>query len=807
MPRRPYLEQDRSAPKRRRLPPRASQACHACASSKTRCDNYLTCARCRRRSIPCLRDAHLPDEEDETRDPATGQRAAVSDEIDASLPGTFQGSFDGVFSNQNSTAASNRALDFHAPQSPTQNTTDGLPGPPLVPATWGLDASFDLLNQNGPDGRLEWGDWGLNDHEIDFFTPMELPLLTGAAQAPRYIPTALASSEPSVDGDERTYSLQQAISQSIGQWTPKSGHYRAHAEKDMVSKDLLSLKIDFSGPWDPSISGEPLVPRTRDKLIALVVGSCERSNIGAVVSAFPTVDALECLINIALTQQKGDLDGYIHVPTFSKSESRVETIAAMVITGTSRSSYKAVQKFGYGLGEILSYYLYSRAEREYSLTRDLQYLQAFCLSLSDGLWSGFNNKMELAKSVSGVLINMLRVGGRFRRNAYSSIAPKPTDVGDILDKKWRAWVEQESFKRLVYHMHIHCVQESFMASTAGSQLSPSELTLPLPESRELWLAPSAIHWKQAFVQLQVSAQGKVPSIIECIANPSTTRLFPQTCDRGFASQVQVYAIASLVRAFKHTQALFATNDPDLNRSALIADESQERRLEQVIQALGVGYNTGGSEEIAAWNLLRELTSMHLYISFNQLELFAGQEGPDEAQAVYPTLHTWFQSESSRHAVWHAGQVLRHMRAIPVGALRIFHALACYHASLCLCIYGIISKRSTSQAKSSAPTSTETSVLLVDGEETLSTRRWIQLGSGTPVISTSPTSSDMSAQSEETTALSSATITMNVAIEVIRKKFRELLDIEPRLVGNICRLMQSIGNMDQTGSFGSRDASQ
>ncbi|TGO17554.1 hypothetical protein BTUL_0016g00170 [Botrytis tulipae] len=444
----------------------------------------------------------------------------------------------------------------------------------------------------------------------------------------------------------------------------------------------------------------------------------------------------------------------------------------MVITGTSRSSHKAVQKFVYGLGEILSYYLYSRAEREYSLTRDLQYLQAFCLSLSDGLWSGSNNKMELSKKFSGVLINMLRVGGRFRRNAYSSIAPISTDVGDILDKKWRAWVEQESFKRLVYHMHIHCVQESFMASTAGSQLSPSELVLPLPESRELWLAPSAILWKQAFVQLQLSAQGKVPSIIECIANPSTTRLFPQTCDRGFASQAQVYAIASLV-----------------------------------IQALGVGYNTGGSEEIAAWNLLRELTGMYLYISFNQLELFAGQEGPEEAQAVYPTLHTWFQSESSRHAVWHAGQVLRHMRAIPIDALHIFHALACYHASLCLCIYGIISKRSTSQATSPAPTSMETSVLLVDREETFSTRRWIQLGFGTLVISTSPTSSDMSAQSEETTARSSATITMNLAIEVIRKKFRELLDIEPRLVGNIYRLMQSIGNMDQTGSFGSRDASQ
>ncbi|KAF7898443.1 hypothetical protein EAF00_004889 [Botryotinia globosa] len=98
----------------------------------------------------------------------------------------------------------------------------------------------------------------------------------------------------------------------------------------------------------------------------------------------------------------------------------------------------------------------------------------------------------------------------------------------------------------------------------------------------LWFAPSAVLWEQAFVRLQISAQGKVPSIIKCIANPSTTRLFPQTCDRGFASQAQVYAIASLVRAFKHTQALFATNDPALIRSALIAHRSLDTNCSVIV---------------------------------------------------------------------------------------------------------------------------------------------------------------------------------------------------------------------------------
>lgn len=40
---------------RLRSAPRASQACQACASSKTRCDNEPTCRRCQRKNILCIR--------------------------------------------------------------------------------------------------------------------------------------------------------------------------------------------------------------------------------------------------------------------------------------------------------------------------------------------------------------------------------------------------------------------------------------------------------------------------------------------------------------------------------------------------------------------------------------------------------------------------------------------------------------------------------------------------------------------------------------------------------------------------------
>ena len=352
-------------------------------------------------------------------------------------------------------------------------------------------------------------------------------------------------------------------------------------------------------------------------------------------------------------------------------------------------------------------------------------------------------------------------------------------------------------------MHAHCVQESFMTSTAGSQLSSSELSLPLPESRELWLAPSALHWKQIFLQLQSRGQCLPPSVIDCIAAPGKIRVLPEVCDRDFATLAQLYAIASLVCVFKHTQSLFATEDSNLHRVTLIADESQQRRLVQIIQALDIGNSDYECPGTAAWSLLGEFASMHLHTSFDQLEVLAGREGPDEARQVYPRLRLWFQSESSRRAVWHAGQVLRHMRVLHPSTLHIFHALACYHASLCLCIYGLLTNLGGSRAASPVPSLTEKASFLLEGEETLATRRWILLGVGNPMIATSASNLDMPPQSDDRTALNSVSKMMSVTIAIVRHKFQERSKTMPLLVDNICRLMQSIGKLDQAGPFDPR----
>lgn len=254
-----------------------------------------------------------------------------------------------------------KGADSHTTQSASPEVASHFTDSILPPPPWNFDASFDFYEL---DNSLNWG---LDAHEVDFLASLELPSSNDATVLPQDLQdphTALASPASSSDGNKSSYTVKQAFCQSIGQWTPDSGHYRANGEKHMASEDLVNLKMDVLGQWDPFISSELLLPRTRDKLVAMAVASCEPGNRSAIISAFPAVEVLERLINISLTEQKSAIDSYVHVPTFSKYESCVEILAALVINGAVGSSSRAVQKFAYGLGEILSCHLYNRVRTD-----------------------------------------------------------------------------------------------------------------------------------------------------------------------------------------------------------------------------------------------------------------------------------------------------------------------------------------------------------------------------------------------------------------------------------------------------------
>jgi hypothetical protein len=145
-------------------------------------------------------------------------------------------------------------------------------------------------------------------------------------------------------------------------------------------------------------------------------------------------------------------------------------------------------------------------------------------------------------------------------------------------------------------------------------------------------------------------------------------------------------------------------------------------------------------------MIQELFSMNLYVSFEELQLFAGKEGNEEAQRVYPLLKLWFENRRSRQAVWHAGQVIRAALAFPPNHLRDFYAVALYHAALAIWVYGMVSLGSgrrrarknaglTSGADAGGCTPEE--FVYLDGEDSPEVKRFIAISRSVPVINALP----------------------------------------------------------------------
>jgi len=120
---------------------------------------------------------------------------------------------------------------------------------------------------------------------------------------------------------------------------------------------------------------------------------------------------------------------------------------------------------------------------------------------------------------------MLRRAGKFQRSRTVSVRPPPEDTGEVLHAKWLEWVEQESYKRLVFHAMLHDAHAS-CRSLMNPLVSYAELSLSLPEQRELWAAENAEKWKALYVTSLKGIPDKLPSPVECYPGLHSSSLRP-----------------------------------------------------------------------------------------------------------------------------------------------------------------------------------------------------------------------------------------------------------------------------------------
>ncbi|EOA91112.1 uncharacterized protein SETTUDRAFT_158575 [Exserohilum turcica Et28A] len=515
-------------------------------------------------------------------------------------------------------------------------------------------------------------------------------------------------------------------------WVPERNQ-NAFSEQEGFTLDERQVDLALS-PHQPHAS-KVIIPghlsqQIRDRILQLVLKTAP-SQVS--ISSFPSADCLDKLVKVGIAKRI-EGDAWIHPYTFDADSARPEFMTALVVAGCICFGIPSVNKTGLVLQEIVRDSLRELAERDNSVMRDLQYLQASMLWLNIGAFCGFRRKMQLAESSLQVLVTSLRRAGRFDDVRYPTITPETNDDFDTVEKKWRQWIELEAYKRLVYHLFEHDIYMT-MVNYRQPLLSYAELTLPLPASEPLWLAPSAAVWKARIMS------GTLPSFrpsmrsilqdadsISCLHAGFDPRVARSAYTHGLASQIWEHR--------QQTVLLHEMSDP----SSQLWSRSRQKRLQDCLRNVEMGLNSSS----ALTCVLQQFLQMYLHADLDTITRFAGRCGEEAAHRAYIALQPWCKSREARTAIAYAGQVLHSARAIQPYQNRGQDSFIIYHSIMVIWTYSMMTSDQERKTGFSTPVhpaavtttdDTATFVFLDDARSSNQTAvdSFIVMNTGTPCL--------------------------------------------------------------------------
>lgn len=335
-----------------------------------------------------------------------------------------------------------------------------------------------------------------------------------------------------------------------------------------------------------------------------------------------------------------------------------------------------------------------------------------------------------------------------------------------------------------------------MTTLTNQAMSYAELALPLPEPRELWLARNATEWKAEYLQRLEGQNRTAPSVGDLLHDIHLLPGNNQRVDFQFSVSVYLHGIWALILEYRKLSAVHRsrsyTSTMGGSQNLLLSSRHQELVKElQSFQLMAQEWQDMTSQE----HLLLNLLIMNLHVSLDDLQLFAGKEGEDQARRIYPMLQQWASSSEARSAIWCAGQVLRYAKAFPPAHLKDFHAVAVHHAALALWAYGVITK--ANRRHPPLPSQYQSEHVYLDGSETTTIQRFIQFGQGRPAIR-GPMVRDAVSESW----LEDPRAYMGIAQEVLRSNFKDGVDSLPPMVENLCTLIKQLGDAAWAANLGS-----
>lgn len=786
---------------------RVTQACKACAASKLKCSEGKPCERCKKKNLVCEEsspddgsrsspsDGHIngfQTQDGNYRSPDNGEQAVLNgppdqEKAQASHQEAIHGRPEHVV------AVANGVLERNGSYFP-EFLRNVVADPGAAQTTERIESSANFntsfFPQNHFNVGLEDGDNGWNadlwysDGLQDAFNmPLDATFTPYSRQASD---SSENSSAAGVGADAFKKSL-------IGSWTPSPEDSSMTERQNLVAPENVDAMPIFVE--SKRIMPEALSLNARDRILGMVLEACPQSAASRIIASFPSAEFLNnCIQYYFSHRHEEQIDSYIHLPTLKPNEQRAELLAMLASAGAVCTGSTVVRKLGYALQEAVRHAISRRVSRPYwvqsgrltfpqfdensAATRELALLQTAWLQNEVGLWSDSRRKIEIAESVTQQNATMLRRAGRFKRSPYPPIDVTEDDSGDILEKKWLDWTKQESMKRVQYHAFLHDSRVS-LALHVCPVISYTELLLPLPASRELWAARSAEQWKRAFLARNLAPMPRVVGLTEALKDMSSITPCRSQIDVHYSALVLLHGLWSLVWEYQQLNEIGGPQSRYWNglvlssRHAELCSALQQYRLDSL-----------------KWGILcprvrvvLELICLHLHMSVEELQLYAGKENVEEAQKVYHSARRWFDSPASRQSVWHAGQLLRAASAFTPGSLFDFFVIAVYHASMAFWSFGVVGRSDEMPSASlmMGPNAQRGPLIFLDEEETLDLPGFVAQARGVP---------GLTGKNGRFIPLEDTAGVMEHIADLLSSNWAR--GSQPPLADNVCQLMLDLG---------------